>query len=599
MFRRVYGPHPTIGRALPCTLFWLGLAWTAASGAAGGLHGRITDINGRPLANVMASLDRGLSAHGAAIVTVFSDAAGNYRFPTEAGAGTLFIKRLGYRPETINVANVAPQGVDFALTVSANVAASAPASAWLAQAPETAAKHLTQLMCTGCHQFPTPKVRNYATALTTVPGGEALSGTERRQWQHRVKLAGWHAAVKYMRAKTYDIFPEGSSIQLSKLPWEMIQNPAYALFNDDDETVIAEFLAEHMPTQFDYLPAYEPGAPSAVNGRTVIREYRLPDTSVVREVVVVRGSPYIWGADVHRNRLLRLDPASGEQRWFDVPYDKATGPHTIIGDIDGKVWVTMIESDILGRFDPDTEKWQLWKLNETGTEVFGGQAVVHDITYDHTGELARDGEGRIWLTLVGSNKMASLDPQSGEVHHYPAPPVAGRTGVNITLYGTLLSADGRCAWFSQLNGYVGCFNTETLESESLLAFEPGAGPRRMSIDRDGILWIPLFGSGQIVKYDTHARRELERYDLPDRSAAPYAVTWDARRDVLWVANSNADALYRFDPASEAFTVLPLPRAKSYLRQLALHPESNDLIVTYGHLPVGSGPSMALTIAPGD
>jgi streptogramin lyase len=121
----------------------------------------------------------------------------------------------------------------------------------------------------------------------------------------------------------------------------------------------------------------------------------------------------------------------------------------------------------------------------------------------------------------------------------------------------------------------------------------------MTIDATGILWIPLFGSGEMVKYDTNSRREVARYELPDRSAAPYAVTWDARRKVVWVANSNVDSVYRFDPATERFTVLPLPRQEGYLRQLALHPESNDLIVTYANLPVGSGPSMALTITPGD
>ena len=563
------------------------------------LSGRVTDLNGQALAATAVSLERAAGSEGARTLTVFSDDDGLFRFPSGVGAGTLNVRRIGFHPESRTTAGGDGDRVHFALRRDGNLAHTAPASAWLAAAPDSGAKHLTVLMCTGCHQFPTPRIRHYATAMATVPGGDALAADAREQWMRRVRQDGWHAAVKYMRAKAYDIFPEGSDIQIARLPWKTIQDERFALFNDADENVIANFLADHMPSQFDYLGRYSHDAPSAANSRTVIREYPLPDTSLVREVVVVRGSPYIWGADVHRNRLLRLDPDTGEQRWFAVPYDGATGPHTIVGDPEGHVWVTMIENDILGRFDPASEQWKLWKLNETGSDVFGGQAVVHDIAYDHTGELARDAQGRVWLTLVGSNRMASLHPETGQVRHYPAPPVAGRSGINITLYGTLLSADGRCAWFSQLNGYVGCFNTETLTSESLVAFDPGAGPRRMAIDTQGTLWIPLFGAGQIVKYDTNERRELARYPLPDRAAAPYAVTWDERRGVLWVGNSNVDGLYRFDPATERFAWLPLPRAKSYLRQVALHPESNDLVVTYAHLPVGSGPSMVVTIEPGD
>jgi streptogramin lyase len=314
-------------------------------------------------------------------------------------------------------------------------------------------------------------------------------------------------------------------------------------------------------------------------------------------VAAVKGSPYLWGADVEQNRLLKLDLVTGERRWIPVPYPKASGPHTILGDPEGRLWISMIENDLLTRFDPASETWEVWKLNE-GTDVFGGEAIVHDIAFDHTHRVARDHLGRVWLTLSGANELGAFDPETAEVVRYPAPAVAGRSPMNVTIYGAVMSADGGCVWFSQLNGFVGCFNTRTLEAESLIEFPRGSGPRRMAIDEDDVLWIPLFGAGRLVKYDTAARRVLKHYDLPDRSAAPYALTWDSRRGVLWVANSNLDALYRFDPVTVQFSILPLPRQQSYLRQLALHPETNDLLITYANIPAGSGPSMAVVVKPG-
>lgn len=92
---------------------------------------------------------------------------------------------------------------------------------------------------------------------------------------------------------------------------------------------------------------------------------------------------------------------------------------------------------------------------------------------------------------------------------------------------------------------------------------------------------------------------LATFDIPDRSAAPYAVTWDERRKALWVANSNSDTIYRLDPVSAAFTVYPLPRRMAYMRQIAVNQKTGQLVAAYGNYPEGSGPSMGVLIDVGD
>ena len=181
-----------------------------------------------------------------------------------------------------------------------------------------------------------------------------------------------------------------------------------------------------------------------------------------------------------------------------------------------------------------------------------GAAIVHDMSIDSNGHMARDAAGNIWLTMVGTNQMGTLHPESGEVAFYDTNTIDGLSPINHLIYSTVLSADGKHAWYSQVNGSVGCIDTRTKKIAKLIAFPEGTGPRRMTRDNSG----PSVGcafrqraSGP-HRHD-HRLRSSQTFDLPDRASAPYAVTWDERRKVVWVANANCDAIYRLDPRSGA------------------------------------------------
>jgi streptogramin lyase len=558
----------------------------------------------KPLAQAAVTLNPAPGQSGPSSVTVFTDANGHFRFPDDVGSslglGTLDVRKLGYRLS----GDDHKRGIRLDVEPISNIADSAPASAWMEGLPETEGKHLVNLQCSGCHQFPTEKVRGYARLIEEEKAPEGLDAKALEAWRKGVRMESWRAVLKYMRTKLFTIFPEQSTLDFANLPWPLVQSEQASEWTDAQAEIIARFLAENFPANSSELAAnsYSYGAPLGVTERTVIREFALPSDSLVREAVMVRNSPYIWGADVRKNRLLRLDPHNNMQTWYPVPFKGATGPHTIVGDVDGKIWLSMIDNDQFGRFDPQTKSWNLWTLTPKNLQNAGalaGQVVVHDIGVGTDGELRRDQHGRIWLTLIGVNMMGAINPDTGEVSAYPAPAVKGFAAITTSLYGTVVSEDRKCAWFTQLNGYFGCFNTETHQPESLILFPQGTGPRRMARDHQDTIWVPLYGSGQILKYDGKKRRILATYDLPDRRAAPYALAWDEKRRVLWVTTSNSDVIYRFDPKTEHFTVYPLPRRQAYLRQLSIDPGSGRLVGSYGNIPAGSGPSMAVLIDVGD
>jgi streptogramin lyase len=88
--------------------------------------------------------------------------------------------------------------------------------------------------------------------------------------------------------------------------------------------------------------------------------------------------------------------------------------------------------------------------------------------------------------------------------------------------------------------------------------------------------------------------------MPDMASAPYAVTWDPVRKVVWIPTSNTDVIYRFDPADKSFSVLPMPRTGAFLRMVDIDPDTGNLVTSYANI-VGHvhGPRMALIIDPGD
>ncbi|MDY6948857.1 MAG: hypothetical protein SXG53_24445, partial [Pseudomonadota bacterium] len=213
----------------------------------------------------------------------------------------------------------------------------------------------------------------------------------------------------------------------------------------------------------------------------------------------------------------------------------------------------------------------------------------------------KDNNGRIWFVEANNNGLLGMDPVTGEAGLYPSgrmPP--GSSPVDTDMYAAVLTSDRKHVWYAQLGHNFGSFNTETLKYEDEVQLPANSGPRRLAITENDVLYVPLFGTGQIMEYDARTRKQTGLYDMPDRAAGPYVVAWDQRRQVLWVGTSNAGAIYRFDPKTKSFGVIPLPQRTGYLRQMWIEPHTGLLNTAYAPLPRRSpGARIALTIDPGD
>lgn len=555
------------------------------------IRGAVRDPQGTPITEAMITVT-GNPAIGATAITVFTDRTGAYQTPdlgqtVPTDNVQMSSRRIGFT-QTGMKKQVSAEGIltaDFVMTPVDNVADQVPPSAWIERLrmPESQPRQIAMLLCGDCHALPGKETRAIASSF------HHLSQTEREQ--------AWRDIVRSMRRVFTRYFAEEGAVDAQ------FSSPTdNEIFIDQkDEMTIAAFLAEHLPTKYDTFPRAEweaccKGAPVGIKG-TVIREYALPvdQKSWTREVVAPKGSRHVWGVDKTKNKLFRLDPDDGSLQWYPVPGDHP-GPHTLFPDADGNIWVSLEDEGKLARFDPRTTQWQVWPAF---VDAQGKVLLTHDPARNAHRQVGFDYQGRVWVTLISHNKLGSLDPKTGERKIYDVPLPKNKSAANAVLYGLAMTSDGRHVWWTQIQGNLGSFNTETLQVEEVVEFPMGTGPRRLAVDDQDVLWVPLYGASQLLAYDTKARKELARYDMPDRSAASYNVTWDPVRKVVWCGSMNANKIYRFNPGTKQWTQYLMPRDDARFRVVPLDDQGN-IWGTYATFPGNlDRATMVMMLKPGE
>jgi streptogramin lyase len=571
---------PTTSRKF---MFLTGILVMASSQVmAATFSGQILDINGNPVNGAMVTIEP--SWPGPTAITAFSDTAGSFSFPEQDNYrfGSDFnvtLRALGY--ELVD-SSTAADGDAVTLTVIAKVsdnqAASAPASAWLQGKADHDSTSRFVLDCVGCHQVPSTEFRNYAAAIADIPG------TDRAD----IRRQSYDALVKYMNFLSAEEFGRGP---------DAAPPDASRVYEVGDGPRVIDFLSEHFTDRMDAVSGYDWGAPLAVTPDTAILEYEVPRPNAIREALLLGEPKQLWVADVASNAIFRIDPESGYTTSLDVPADIPVGPHSLHRGADGSLWMAPFITSVVGQLDVNNDTWRTWRM-ET---VNGTPTGIHDLSFgaDHT--LLADRDGLVWFSDIVNNAVGYLDPYTGAIDHFMAPAIPGRPTTGTALYGLVMNADRDEIWFSQLNiGSIGSFNVVTREFGPSFQLPMNSGPRRLTISDDDILYVPLYGTGQLVEYDTKTNTLIGIYDMPDLASAPYAVTWDPVRKVVWIPTSNTDVIYKFDPADKSISVLPMPRQGAFLRMVDIDPDTGNLITSYANIVEHvHGPRMALIIDPGD
>jgi virginiamycin B lyase len=286
-------------------------------------------------------------------------------------------------------------------------------------------------------------------------------------------------------------------------------------------------------------------------------------------------------------------PASeGEVTLVAREWDVPTGshPHDVAPAPDGGVWFSAQRSGHLGWFDPRSGRTELVPLGRgssphgviTGPDraawlTDGGLGAIvrvgwpdRDVRafalpagtpYANLNTATFDPDGVLWYTGQ-SGVVGSVDPRNGRVTVKDAPRGRGP-------YGICTTPSGDVWWCSLAGSFIARLDRRTGESTVVEPPTRNQGARRVWSDSRGRIWVSEWLSGNLSVHDPRAG-SWRQWRLPGEGPRPYAVYVD-ERDAVWVSDFGANAMVRFDAATERFESFPFPRPGAAVRQMLGRP----------------------------
>ncbi|MDO8252768.1 MAG: lyase [Rhodoferax sp.] len=276
---------------------------------------------------------------------------------------------------------------------------------------------------------------------------------------------------------------------------------------------------------------------------------------------------------------------------------RSTGIHDVAPAPDGGVWFSAQRSGHLGWFNPRTGQSELIALgsNSSGASPHGVIAGP---------------DGAAWLTDGGQNAIVRVSWPAREVKLFPLPAgtpyanlntcafdgdgdlwftgqsgyvgkVAVRTGVVSVResprgrgpYGICATPKGEVWWCSLAGSFIAQIDRQSGASRIVEPPTPRQGARRVWSDSRGRIWVAEWNSGQLSVHDPAlgtGANSWRSWRAPGADPRVYAVYVDDK-DIVWASEWSNNAMLRFDPGTEKFEVLTLPRAAASIRQILGRP----------------------------
>ncbi|MCZ6646839.1 MAG: lyase [SAR324 cluster bacterium] len=281
-----------------------------------------------------------------------------------------------------------------------------------------------------------------------------------------------------------------------------------------------------------------------------IEEWEVPYGGRARDPFAV-SEDEIWFVGQSGNYLARFTPSTGTFFKRDLP--DSPGPHNLIVDSDGIVWYAGNRKGYIGRYNPASGKIETIEMPDSGARD------PHTLVFD-------EGERHIWFTVRGGNFVGRLN-------------IAGRTVDLIEVptswaspYGIKMAPDGT-PWIVLLGtNKLASVDPGTLKLTEYVIPAGDARPRRLEVTRDGRIWYADYRRGYLGRYDPKAR-SFREWALPSgERSRPYGMALD-EHGRIWVVETGVSPNFfvGFDTRTErVFSVTPIPSGAGAVRHMDYH-----------------------------
>jgi streptogramin lyase len=340
-------------------------------------------------------------------------------------------------------------------------------------------------------------------------------------------------------------------------------------------------------------PAHLPGYQAVKPDRSAFSEESL---NIVYVDYVLTGSPKDRPGTARPDRdgkmwlemsagLSRLDPANGELKTWRLTNLTSNNIHEILPTPDGSVWLTLEAQGGLARFDPKTEKFEVYIDQQSNNKYDLAKPIQKDPNdpfpnlpipqgtqsggaRSHTA--AVDHEGNIW---VSGRPLKKLDVRTGKYTYYDVD-VPDSYGIAFDRVGNI--------WFAQFNSRdhqdIGMVDVKT---DKITKFTPPTGvtPRRLKIDSKGMVWIGDYFGGSLTRFDPTSGA-FRVFKLPGPMPTPYGLEVD-HDDNVWYASMYTDVMGKLDPKTGKVTEYPSPYGERGTRDMSVDAQGR---IWYGAQP---------------
>jgi len=370
-------------------------------------------------------------------------------------------------------------------------------------------------------------------------------------------------------------------------------------------------------------------------GKAVVREWLVATPMSFLHDAIVGQNGRLYGIDEGADTLWELDRATGEVIPNKIPgtaelpeggnfeglqlpigiFTGHYGPHSGAQISDGRMFITSALASALLMFNPDDRSWKKYPIPRGFLWRKG--------LYSHT--IRADRDDNVWFTVMASNMVLKFDTKTEEFMEVDLPSNDFLKWMSDTFMGVILKISsffpkenlhlffshhkwlngGRDAfswpygidinpvdgsiWYGKLLGNkIGRIDPETLE---IVEFDtPAKGPRRMRFGQDGILWIPSFDEGKLMRFDPKVE-SFEVIDLPllsdNEYEVPYALNVHEHTGDIWIAANNSDRVLRYVPDEKRFISYPMPSRVVWYRDFEFTKDgqvctSNSNLPAYAH-----------------
>ena len=157
--------------------------------------------------------------------------------------------------------------------------------------------------------------------------------------------------------------------------------------------------------------------------------------------------------------------------------------------------------------------------------------------------------------------VGRLDPGTGDIKVKPTPTQ------NAVPYGIIVTEDG-VPFFCEF----GTNKLASIDPQSMAIREhplpEGARPRRLALASDGTIYYSDYERGYLGHFDPKSGKQEEWPSPGGSGSEPYGIT-AARDGMIWYSESgvNPNTLVRFDPKTKSFAETTIPSGGGVVRNM--------------------------------